>query len=398
MCAFVCRVWEYILRLAALLIAGDRPGHAILGTPRIEFQIRRARAAGSAHAVVLAERVSADLVDSVARLRREGLSIDIARTATDAAEFIHPDEAVLLLASDLLVAPERLSELVSQRPPTLLCVRDDPENERFERIDATARWTGYALVDGDFLRRTVAMIADWDLASTLMRRAVQDGGKRLTLMSEDVRRELVTIDDPAAAQRAGKQLIAATIVPNAGWATRWFLGPLARLFAGFAGELGIEARWITLAGMIIFGLATLFALAGWIVASLVALLFGLFFDLAGELGTQAGSGSGMFERWRYPLRAVAASVVVVAMGSTLFMRTLQWGCLVLAVLIVCATWLAAPLVREDSKMAAWRAEPAGHALIGLVGVAAGSLVGALLVAALHTCVSLGWAVRRKPQA
>jgi hypothetical protein len=377
-----------------LLIAGDRPGHAILGTPRVEFQIRRARAVGAAHAVIFAERLTADLVDSVARLRSEGLSIDIARSAGDAAELIHPDEAVLLLESDLLVAPDRLASLVAQERPALLCVRDEPGNERFERIDPTARWTGYALVDGDLLRRTVAMIGDWDLASTMMRRAVQDGAHRLTLTPDELKRELVAIDDPLDAQRAGRRLVAAAIVPNAGWATRWLLGPLARFAAGFAGELGIEARWITLAGFVFSGIAIGAALAGFIVISLAFLLLGLFCDLAGDLGAQAGSGSAQFERWRYPVRAVAAAIVVMAMGTTLFMRTLQWGCVVLALVIVCATWLAAPLVRDDPAMARWRADPGGHAVIGLVGFIAGSPVAALAIAAAHTVVSLVWAVRR----
>jgi hypothetical protein len=377
-----------------LLIAGDRPGHAILGTPRVEFQIRRARAVGASHAVIFAERVTADLVDSVARLRSEGLSIDIARSVGDAAELIHPDEAVLLLESDLLVAPDRLASLVAHERPALLCVRDEPGNERFERIDPTARWTGYALIDGDLLRRTVAMIGDWDLASTMMRRAVQDGAHRLTLTPDELRRELVTIDDPLDAQRAGKRLVAAAIVPNAGWATRWLLGPVARFFAGLAGELGIEARWITLAGFVFSASAIIAALAGWITPSLTLLLLGLFCDLAGDLGSQAGSGSGQFERWRYPVRAIAASVVVIAMGTTLFMRTLQWGCIVLALVILGATWLAAPLVRDDVALARWRADPAGHAVIGLIGFIVGSPVGALAIAAIHTVISLGWAVRR----
>jgi hypothetical protein len=382
------------LRLAALLIAGDRPGHAILGTPRVEFQIRRARAVGAAHAVILAERVTADLVDSVARLRSEGLSIDIARSAGDAAELIHPDEAVLLLESDLLVAPERLASLVAHERPALLCVRDEPGNERFERIDPTARWTGYALVDGDLLRRTVAMVGDWDLASTLMRHAVQDGAHRLTLTPDELKRELVAIDDPLDAQRAGRQLVAAAVVPNAGWATRWLLGPLARVAAGFTGEMGIEARWVMLAGFVFSVVAVIAALVGWIVASLVFLLLGLFCDLAGDIGAQAGSGSGQLERWRYPVRASAAAIVVMAMGTTLFMRTLQWGCVVLVLVIIVATWLAAPLDRDDASLARWRADPAGHALIGLVGFVTGSPVGALVIAAIHTVISLGWVVRR----
>ena len=90
----------------------------ILGTDPVEFQIRRARAAGVGHAVIFTERVSSQLLATVDRLRGEGLSVDIARTVADAAEYIHPDEAVLMIAPDLIVAPERL---MATRWPGPIC-------------------------------------------------------------------------------------------------------------------------------------------------------------------------------------------------------------------------------------------------------------------------------------
>jgi hypothetical protein len=382
------------LPLAALLIAGETPVPRILGTDPVEFQIRRARAAGVGHAVIFAERVSSQLLATVDRLRGEGLSVDIARTVADAAEYIHPDEAVLMIAPDVIVAPKRLAAMAASVEPVLLCVRDEPANDRFELIDPTARWTGFARIDGGLLRRTAAMVGDWDLTSTLMRRAVQEGAGRMTLTPEEAGADLIVLGGISAAQVAGRRLVAASPVENAGWATRWLIAPLARLMARVVGDLGVEAHWVTLAGFGFFGVATACALAGWIVASLLVLLIGQIYDAAGGLGTQAGAGTRRFERLRFPIRAAAAIIVVLAMGTTLTLRTVQWGCLVLAIVIIGATWLARPLVRDDATMAKWRSDPSGHAVIGLIGFALGSPVGALFVSAAHATFSLGWALRK----
>ena len=52
-------------------------------------------------------------------------------------------------------------------------------HETFERIDAQSRWAGVALVDAHLLGSTAAMLGDWDLQSTLLRRALQEGALRL---------------------------------------------------------------------------------------------------------------------------------------------------------------------------------------------------------------------------
>ena len=366
----------------------------ILGTDPVEFQLRRARAAGVAHAVIYVERVTSPLLATVDRLRGEGLSVDIARTVADAAEFIHPDETVLMIAPNVVVSPARLAAMAESAEPVLLCVRDEPANDRFELIDPTARWTGFARIDGGLLRRTAAMVGDWDLGSTLMRRAVQEGAGRMTLTPEEAGTELLVLVGPAAAQVAGRRLVAASPVEKAGWATHWLVAPVARAMARVAGDLGIEAIWVTVAGFGFFGLATACALAGWIVASLFILVVGQLCDVAGSIGTLAGAGTRRLEKFRYPVRAAAAAIVVLAMGTTLTLRTGQWGCLVFAVMIIGATWLARPLARDDEHMVRWRSDPSGHAIIGMIGFALGSPVGALMISAAHAAFSLGWAMRK----
>ncbi len=366
----------------------------MLGTDIVEFQLRRARAAGVAHAVIYVERVTSAFLATVDVLRGEGLSVDIARTVADAAEFIHPDEAVLMIPPDLVISPDRLAMVAASDEPVLLCVRDEPANDRFERIDPTARWTGVARIDGGLLRRTAAMVGDWDLGSTLMRRTVQEGAARMTLTPEEAGTELIVVDNAVAAQGAGRRLITASNIESDGWGTRWVMAPIARLLARVIGEIGIQGQWVTLAGFGFCGVAVVSALAGWIVASLFALLIGIAGDGAGAISTRAGAGTSRWEKFRIPVRASAAMIVVLAMGITLTMRSAQWGCIVLAFVIIGATWLAAPIARDDARMAQWRSDPAGHAIIGFVCFIVGSPIAALAISAVHAAVSLGWAVRR----
>lgn len=366
----------------------------LLGSDPVEFQIRRARDAGAGHTVIYVARVTSALLATIDRLHREGMSIDVARSVADVAEYIHPDEAVIMIAPDVIVSPERLATIAASDEPTLLCVRDTPTNDRFERIDATARWTGIARIDGGLLRGTAAMVGDWDMASTLMRRAVQGGAVRITLTPDEAAHDLLFFDNLASAQAAGRQLTAAARLETAGWATHWLIGPVARLIARIAGDLNVAAQWLTLSGFMLAVAAAACSLAGWIVASLVLILAALTCDLAGSIGRQAAAGTTRWEPWRFPVRALASTIVVLAMGTTLTLRSLQWGCLLLAVTIVGATWLAAPLARDDARLAMWRSDPAGHAVIGVIGFAAGAPIIALAFSAAHAVFSLGWIVRK----
>ena len=59
----------------------------------------------------------------------------------------------------------------------ILTVPDDDAHDGFERIDATHRWAGLARLPAALVGATAAMIGDWDLQSTLLRRAVQSGAR-----------------------------------------------------------------------------------------------------------------------------------------------------------------------------------------------------------------------------
>ena len=87
---------------------------------------------------------------------------------------------MIVMIGDGIVPPaELVAQLAEDGEPVVVTVRDDEEHQAFERIDGHARWAGVALVDAHLLGSTAAMLGDWDLQSTLLRRSSQEGALRV---------------------------------------------------------------------------------------------------------------------------------------------------------------------------------------------------------------------------
>ncbi|MBC7986317.1 MAG: hypothetical protein H7X93_06555, partial [Sphingomonadaceae bacterium] len=163
---------------------GDDRLRALLpmaGRTLLEHQVRRAIRAGASHVVILVERIPAALNAALDRLKRDKLPVEIARDPSDAASRLHPSEDVLLVADGLVASHACFERMAASEAPSLLVVEDVREHEDFERIDAQWRWAGLALTDPDTMRETAAMVGDWDIQSTLLRRIVQRGPRYLTM-------------------------------------------------------------------------------------------------------------------------------------------------------------------------------------------------------------------------
>ncbi len=230
------------MALAALIsaIRDAEDGSGLVGTlsvagrTLIERQARLAAQAGAARVVLLVERLPAGLTGAIDRLRRDGIAIDVARSTGDAADRFHPDERVLVFADGAMAGADAIGRLVGSPAPALLTLGEAAPPGAFERIDARARWAGLALVSGDMLRKTVAMLGDWDLHSTLLRRAVGGSARRIDIADG------AGLGEPYAAMlvrsrggaRAATEAAFAVDREGEGWPARLVYGPLARLVAG----------------------------------------------------------------------------------------------------------------------------------------------------------------------
>lgn len=258
------------------------------GRTLLEYQVRRAVGAGARHCVILVERVPAALNEALDRLRRDGIAVEIARTPSDAADRFHPEETIILIADGLIAAPPCFDALAAQRPPAVLVVPDIAENEVFERVDAQWRWAGLALTDAATLADTAAMLGDWDLQSTLMRRIVQSNPRKISPVGEgetaDPRATIVIAETEDASRLAGKTDFVGGPPIGTSWIERSVLGPIAALLAPLLIDRPIEPNWLRIAASALAAGGAAAFFFGWLWSGVALLMLpGMLCSLAARI-------------------------------------------------------------------------------------------------------------------
>ena len=146
----------------------------LAGRTLFDYQARILAAAGASPIVALVERVPPALHEAFDRLGQEGIAVVAVSDGQEAASRFEAGSDVLLLADGIAPDMGDLARL-AEGPAAILTVADDEAHAGFERIDGDRRWAGIARVEAGLVGATAAMLGDWDLQSTLLRRAVQAG-------------------------------------------------------------------------------------------------------------------------------------------------------------------------------------------------------------------------------
>jgi hypothetical protein len=200
----------------------------IAGRTLLEYQVRCAASAGAAPIVIVVDRIPIALNEVLQRLQGEGLPVVTVGDAAEAASRFEAGELVLFVADGLAPPPELLGSIAEEQEPVIVTVPDDEAHDKFERIDAVSRWSGVAVVDSQMIGSTAAMLGDWDLQSTLLRRSLQAGARTVPIApggGEPLLAE--SADDLASLER---HLIVASRGSRRDWASRYVL-PLVEEFA-----------------------------------------------------------------------------------------------------------------------------------------------------------------------
>lgn len=373
--------------IAAVRDAEDGSGLAatlpVAGRSLIERQARLAVSAGAAHVVVLVERLPAALTAAIDRLRRDGIAVEVARSAGDGADRFHPDERVLVFADGALAAPLTIARMVTLPAPVLLTLGEGGPPGMYERIDATTRWSGVAMVSGELLRKTVAMLGDWDLHSTLLRRAVGASARRLDVAdgADLGEAQPIMLVRSRAGARAATQASLSGTAGGEGWPARLLYDPLARLVLPAILDRTMRGRWLRWAGALSAIAAVPCAWRGWLAAGLTLLVLGALLDALGSLlgavrlvplppADRPGS-----------LRAVAGGLALVAFAAhRLDLGMVPLGLAGATILALAAGARERRLLRRFAGLRSpgWAAD--GDALVLLFGVVAAagqSLIGLL---------------------
>ena len=249
----------------------------LAGRTLLEYQIRCAAAAGAAPVVVMVERVPQALQDAIERIRLDGVGVFPVSDVQEAVSRFETGSMILLIGDGVAPPAELVAQLAEDGEPVVATVPDDAEHEAFERIDAQARWAGVALVDSRLLGSTAAMLGDWDLQSTLLRRALQDGALRVPVATGAG--EPLLVDNPGQLEGFQQSLIAGSRGGRTDWASRYLLPPLEELATLQLLETSVRPLWLIWAALALtVGAAVVFT-RGWLGIGLGLLLVSTPLDL-----------------------------------------------------------------------------------------------------------------------
>lgn len=256
----------------------------LAGRTLLEYQVRCASAAGGAPIVVVVERVPQALQDAFERLRLDGIGVFPVSDVQEALSRFEAGSMILLIGDGVAPPADLVAQLAEDAVPVVATVPDDEQHAMFERIDAGSRWAGVAMVDANLLGSTAAMLGDWDLQSTLLRRTIQEGALRVPVAAGAG--EPILAENDEHLERFQEGLIAGSRGSRPDWASRFILPPVEEIATTQLLETGVRPVWLIWAALAYtLGGAIAFA-QGWLVTGLVLLLLSTPLDLvASRLAT-----------------------------------------------------------------------------------------------------------------
>ena len=391
------------MTLAALIAAyheAEEPGAGLratlplAGRTLLERQVRLAAAAGAEPVVIAVERVPPELLAAIDRLRAEGLKLVVARNASEAADAVHPGDRLLLVADGLVAGETHIDRLLSLDGHAILTVPDVRVDDRYERIDADSRWAGLAVIDGETLKRTAAMLRDWDLQSTLLRRAVQSGARQIAVRGEAADDQLVVAERADDLVELQARIFEGATGRRRDWVSRYLLAPLEQAATRMLMPTSVSSTSLSLTAALLIVLAGLGFAWGWLGLGMALLLLvtpvGGICERLSALRLQDGEGPSW---WSYIIPALSGGALLALAYSIAGPR--GWACTALAATTIAFT-VALTLEMEGKEVAGrvWLAEPKGMTWLLLPFAATGLWGSGLTVLAFYAAASFFWAQRQ----
>jgi hypothetical protein len=222
-----------------------------------------------------------------------------------------------------------LERMLEEGGSAILTVPDDEAHSNFERIDGANRWAGLARVDSNMVGATAAMLGDWDLQSTLLRRAIQAGSRLLKSSDSEGRGPFLATSEEAMTDYERRLLVASRTVRE-DWVSRYLL-PLVEEFATERlMETGVRPGWLVQAGVVMTLAAAFCFSRGWHWGALALLLLSTPLDLVAQrlatLRLQPLSPTMLSRQLLWP----AAGLALVALGWFEMNHGSGWGALMAA--------------------------------------------------------------------
>ena len=301
----------------------------LAGRTLVEYQARCLAAAGAAPIVVLVERIPTALNDAFERLRGEGISVVAVSEGSEAASRFEAGSHLVILADGIAPDMADLARLLEEDDSAILTVPDDEAHSGFERIDGSHRWAGLARVDSTLLGATAAMLGDWDLQSTLLRRAVQAGARLLPSSDGEGRGPFLASNEQAMAIYERRLLVASRTARDDA-VSRYVLPLVEETATEKLMETGVRPSWLVQAALGMAVAAAFCFTRGWHWGALALLLLSTPLDLVAQrlatLRLKPLSPSMPSKRLLWP----AAGLALVALGWFEARHGSGWGAMMAA--------------------------------------------------------------------
>lgn len=303
--------------------------YPLAGRTLIEFQARCAAAAGASPIVVLVERIPPALQEAIDRLRGEGMAVVAVSDGNEAASRFEAGTLIIMIADGLAPDFGMIARLTEFPEPAIALLPDDEPHQRYERIDSTSRWAGVALVDNHTLGATAAMLGDWDLQSTLLRRIVQNGARRIP--AGDAAEGSVLALGQADLADFERRLLVASRGVRTDWSSRYVLPMVEEFATERLMETRVRPEWLVFAALIMLLGAAFGFTRGWLWQSYLVMLLSTPLDLVAQRLASLRLRPMAASLWTRRMLWPAAGLCILALGWVLTRSGGDWGPLVSAV-------------------------------------------------------------------
>src|SRR5262249_35567892 len=112
---------------------------------------------------------------------------------------------------------------------------------------------------------------DWDLQSTLLRRAIQTGARHYAVRGDSDGLLAIAASEVELAD-AEQEIVAAAGGPREGWASRWLLAPAERAITRALMPPAVSPEWLYLAAAVLTALCAFLFARGWLWAGGLVML------------------------------------------------------------------------------------------------------------------------------
>ncbi|MEG3086559.1 hypothetical protein [Sphingomonas sp. PB4P5] len=367
------------------------------GLTLIEFQARLLVGAGVSQLLVVVTRLTPELLGAIARIGRRGASVDVVRSAVEAADKLHPLARVLVMADGLVTTGDVLSLLTEEGGDALLTVSDREAAPGFERVGAETAWAGLARLDAKRIAEVAKLPRDYDFQSTLLRVAAQGKAAHIRLPAALSGGAHGIERDSRALATRGTLMLAVLVSKPVVWADRYILAPLARLALPPLMARTVPSLAVTATG-IVLGIGALAAIVFETASVGIALviLASLVFTIGAALAwLRDEEPLAAFQNGAIPGLAALATLLLGHVTSAGDGTATGWT---LGIALVVAAALGERAAGPGAKRR-WWGSPVAYLLIVLPFSIAGLPLIALAAAATYATVTLAAAIegfREKP--